>query len=447
MKFPLTIKAFGPELTATKAFAATADALSNLDPAPYSLPEPPASVSGGGKGSSLQSTTAAEAAAAAVAMTSLPGCAIRPSMDISTPDSKPRRTVAGRSSLYAYQPTDLAACRDVDAVQDAQPSAAPLRQQQHLKAQPPPTPPPPAAARRASLHYDRDANRARRNYRPSIDAAAGALMLYTRPAAEPQSPSATVSDSGPRLAAVYDMPGCVPPPLQAPLAQVLPPPPPPGAVAAAAANEWCFGDNLQRARMLARYAAMVAAEDMRYEPSPGGAAGNDSDDDGGGGGEGSRRSRGAWKLLSSFLSSTKGSKAASASASIVQRWQEATAPAGGRRCDGAGGGGGSRRSMANDDTPVVVRSRDSRRLLRVHRSRVGIEIDGERQKQKAPGRASAPAFTQQLQQQQQPKLSVRQLQSRNSAPALLHWEGEEDDAVTAAVIAAAAELAAVDRSP
>ncbi|EFJ43726.1 hypothetical protein VOLCADRAFT_96144 [Volvox carteri f. nagariensis] len=480
IKFHLFDKTFGPHVPVTKPFADTFAALSALDPAPYSVPELSTATS---SGANFSPVTAATATIQPV--TSLPGCAGRPSTDLSNTgpqDAQPVRAVenctavccqpdlqplgdVGRSRVGA---SCIAAVAEAEAPLAVAAAMGPgITRHPQLKPQQP-------RAQRQSLHDDRDASRQRRSFRPSIDAAASATMLYTCPAAEAES---TACAQGSQLAAAAaaavacEMPGCVPPPAPLPFAQMSTPPPPapprPAAAATAGhADEWNFGDNLQRARMLARYAAMEAAEEMRYDPGPGVTVTADFSTDGDGGGDGSpsRRSRGALKLLSSLLSGSRGAARAAAALGLVPRCQEAATASRGRRYCSSGGGDDccQLHYLEEEDlaAPVVARSRDSRRLLRVQRSRVGIDREGESQgglktlqKQKQTGRTSAPAFTDEYQQhykkhqtqQQKKQQLLRQLQARSSAPpvAMLQPDGGSvDEELNAAILAAAAAFAA-----
>ncbi|GIL56654.1 hypothetical protein Vafri_11979 [Volvox africanus] len=442
MKFSPFDKAFGPHLPSTKSFAATyAAAFSALDPAPYSLSEPHNSKPSG-KSSPKNLAAAAAVAAAAVGnpITSLPGCAARHSMDLANARPKAPGGVAGNP--HCCQQNDLRNPRDVRgshsgtitpaaAVVEAvaapvQPVRTPRQQhRQQLTAQPPPSrlyqqvPP----GQRQSIQVERDVNPTRRNYRPSIDAAAGATMLYTCPATDAaylqpvslaySSPLAAAATTA--GATACEVPGFISGPAPVPFAQIPPPPLPPASsrmVAAVGseaeqASEWDFGDNLHRARLLARYAAMAAAEEMRYDPAPSTAAaiGSDSEDGGGGGNNHYRKTHSPWRLMSLLLSSSKSSDGKSV-------------PTSHRGSDGAECAGGEESSE-----PAVVRSRDSRRLLRAQRSRVGIDQPDPKQKQPvqlASGRVSAPAFTVEYQQQReqlkQQHRTQRQVRSLGSAP-------------------------------
>ncbi|GIL76906.1 hypothetical protein Vretimale_8625 [Volvox reticuliferus] len=472
MKFLLIDKAFGPYLPSTKSLEATyAAAFSALEPAPYSLPEPPTS-SPSGKGSPRNLTSAAAVAAAAAAVsnpvTSLPGCAARPSMDLATERTKDPGGSAG--NLFCCHQPDLRNPRDVRgthcgtithaaavveavaALPSPRTVGAPRQHQQLVTAQPPPSrlckqaPP----GQRQSIQLERDTKPKWRNYRPSIDAAAGATMLYTSPGmdANPQS-VAHVNGSPLAMAAAYEVPGLVPALAPLPFAQVRPPPQPPTSRTAAVGLsadqvEWNFGDNLQRARLLARYAAMAAAEEMRYDPGPSTAAAISSDSEvGSGGDKPSWKAHGPWRLLLSLLSSSRSSDGKSMPPSPPGR--------DGAECAGS----------EESPEPAVVRSRDSRRLLRVRRSRVGIDREGQKQKPLQPpsGRVSAPAFTveyqQQRQQLKQQQQTQRQALSLGSAPQHRHGmrcgdvgdddDDEEDgyeDELSAAVMTAAMEFAA-----
>ncbi|GLI65267.1 hypothetical protein VaNZ11_008757 [Volvox africanus] len=398
-------------------------------------------------------------------------------MDLATARPKAPGGVAGNP--YCCQQTDLRNPRDVRGPQGVtiipaatvvEAVAAPVRpmgtpRQQHrqqLTVQPPPSrlyqQVPPGQCQ--SIQLERDVRApTRHNYRASIDAAAGATMLYACPAtdaANPQPvgltygwPLATAATAG--GATACEVPGFISGPAPLPFMHVpLAPPPPASRMVPAVdsrtvveqASEWDFGDNLHRARLLARYTAMVAAEEMRYDPAPSTAAAI-----GGGGKNHSWKTHGPLRLLSSLLSSSKSSDGKSVLPS-------------GRGSDGAEFAGGE-----ESPEPVVVRSRDSRRLLRVQRSRVGIDQTGPKQKQPVQlpsGCVSAPAFTVEYQQQREQLKQQHRTQwkvhSLSSAPSRQHRkmqygdvddhgddeeeEEDDEDELSAAVVTLAREFVA-----
>ncbi|KXZ45620.1 hypothetical protein GPECTOR_52g22 [Gonium pectorale] len=182
---------------------------------------------------------------------------------------------------------------------------------------------------------------ARRNRRASVDAAAGAIMLMTRLASI--APSRDTAHSHGNYEAGFTSAETI-----QSITDVL------------LGDEWRFDDNLQHARMQARYAAASAVDEIVYaslcETAGGGSAGAvaGSGDNGAGAAQRGQRSTWGWfKALASRALRRKGGKR-------------------GRKGSGkVAGVNGGWNGADDDDEPVLPsRARDSRV---VHRVRLGMD--------------------------------------------------------------------------
>ncbi|KXZ45619.1 hypothetical protein GPECTOR_52g21 [Gonium pectorale] len=229
----------------------------------------------------------------------------------------------------------------------------------------------------------------RRNMRASVDAAADAILLVTRQASE-----ASVDVRLTMRAEAFDTAACESTDSQQPAASqptgfAMPAvsTSTPSSPSRGQGHSWSFEDNLQRARMRARYAALDAADEIQYEcPDD-----TDSSDDGEDGGWAAGSTRGgrsapstgvlapkakprkSWSLLQLF-----GGRGASSSSGGKGR---AAAAAGGRG-DGRGKSRLVRGQLDSDeedllddcveeDVPMPVHMRRDSRV--VYRARLGLD--------------------------------------------------------------------------